>query len=754
MSNRALAPAHQITSLGTPAEQSTSLGYTDYELAPVSAGIDLGAIWSLIVRNRWLIAAVMLLAVGGGIASVQLTRPIYRAEASIQVDPQTLPILDTRDIAPDIPRSEGDRYLQTQIDILTSRATAQKVAATLNLKNDDDFLRDVGLEAERGDADLESRLASALGERLTVYLPPNSRIIGISYDSHDPKMAANIANRFAETFILDSLNRRIETYGFSQKLLKTQLSDTKRRLEASERALISYARSAGLVDAGGVAGAAISEKEMRSLTAAVLQDMNATYSQARATRVAAEQRWQQARVTPLMNLPEVLSNQAILDLTKRRAELQASFQQESQRRKADHPSIIQAAALLKELDRQINVLASGIRKSIEDQYSVARRQEDALRSNIAQLKSSVFDEQSKGVAYNILKREVDTNRDLYNALLRRYHEVRTQAADTNSTVSIIDRAQPPMSARYPQPAVNMALAIVAGALAALVAVLMRTKLDRRVHSPSTIEQDFGVPLLGVVPLLKGPETLERALVDPRSEISEAHHSICLSLNSIAKSPTCAVLLVTSTSPDEGKSTTAFKLGLNFAAAHKRVLLIDGDMRCGTLHRTLQLPNGIGLSDLLEVQNAGYARVYIQHSERYGFDFLPRGRSPSNPAELLASDCFGGVLSELRLYYDIVIIDGPPVMGLADAPRLAGLADGTLLVVEADRASKQHARIALKRLYEAEANQVGIVLTKYNSAQDYGAYSYSYRYDYGSDASDLRDRPVETFEADESQRTTA
>lgn len=753
MSSRALAPSQQGTPLTRGDEQPTGLGYTEYELAPVSAGIDLGAIWSLIVRNRWLIVSIMLLAVVGGVASIQMTPSVYRAEASIQVDPQTLTIFDTRDIAPDIPRTEGDRYLQTQIDILTSRATAQKVAETLKLKNDEAFLRDVGLATQRRDPNFETRLTAALNERLTVFLPPNSRIIGLSYDSHDPRIAANIANRFAETFILDSLDRRIETYGFSQKLLKTQLSDTKRRLEESERTLISYARSAGLVDAGGVAGGAISEKEMHSLTAAVLQDINATYSQARATRVAAEQRWQQARVTPLMNLPEVLSNQAVLDLTKRRAELQASFQQESQRRKADHPSIIQAAAQLKELDRQINTLASGVRKSIQDQYSVARRQEDALRSNIAQLKSSVFDEQGKGVAYNILKREVDTNRDLYNALLRRYHEIRTQAADTNSTISIIDRAQPPTSARYPQPAVNMALAVLAGALVSLIAVLMRTKLDRRVHTPSTIEHDFGVPLLGVVPLLKGPETLERALVDPRSEISEAHHSICLSLNSIARSPTCAVLLITSTSPDEGKSTTAFKLGLSFAAAHKRVLLVDGDMRCGTLHRTLQLPNGIGLSDLLEVQKAGYARGYIQHCERYGLDFLPRGRSPLNPAELLASDCFSGVLSELRLHYDIVIIDGPPVMGLADAPRLAGFADGTLLVIEADRASKQHARIALKRLYEAEANQVGIVLTKYNSAQDYGAYSYSYRYDYGGDASVLRDRPVVAFEMDGSRKAT-
>lgn len=738
MSNQAVVVSPQGEQLVRLGEQP-HVAYSEHELGEVSGGgIDFAGLKSLIARNRWLVLTIILLCLAAGVASILLTKPVYRAEASIQIEPQGLRILGTEEVSPDAPKAESDRLLQTQVDILNSRATAQHVAQKMKLSSNRDFLRDAGLLDARDEPQFEARVAMALQDGLTVSLPRETRVITISYDSHDPAFAAAAANSFAETFIADGLQRRSDTYAYSRRFLQRQLAETKVRLEQSERALLAYARSAGLIDASSAAGAAASDGERRSLVTANLVDINSAYAQARATRLQAQQRWVQSQSTPTMSLPEVLSNPAIQKMTERRAELQAAFEEERARRKDEHPAIVQAAARLTEMDQQIGSLAAGIKASIGDQYRVAQRQENALNASIGQLKAATFAEQDKGVRYNILKREATTSKDLYNSLLQRFNEVSGQAADTTNTISIIDRAHAPTDPSYPQPAVNMALAGAAGIFLALVALFGRNKLDEQVHGPAKIESDFGVPLLGVVPMLADGETVQQAIDNPRSHMAEAHHTICLGLESVSRTPNHPVLLLTSSCPTEGKSTTALKLGAHFAAAGKRVLLIDGDMRRGSLHRLLGQSNTIGLSDVLSSRRRASLLSAVQYCDRYGFSFLARGRSQANPAGLLASDRFAQLLQEVSAQYEVAVIDGPPVLGLADAPRLASLTDATLFVLEANRTSRQHAQIALRRLSEAGARQIGMILTKYDPSKDLHDYGYAYCYDYGLDMAEEPD----------------
>jgi capsular exopolysaccharide synthesis family protein len=261
----------------------------------------------------------------------------------------------------------------------------------------------------------------------------------------------------------------------------------------------------------------------------------------------------------------------------------------------------------------------------------------------------------------------------------------------------------------------------------------------------------------VVPLLKDSETVQQAIDNPSSHMAEAHHTICLGLESVSRTPNHPVLLLTSSCPTEGKSTTALKLGVHFAEAGKRVLLIDGDMRRGSLHRLLGCSNKVGLANVLSNAKRIQLLSAIQYCERYGFAFLSRGRSSANPAGLLASDRFAQLLEEISAQYDIAIIDGPPVLGLADAPRLAGLTDATLFVLEANRTSKQHARSALRRLSEAGAGQIGMILTKYDPSKDLHDYGYAYCYDYGGDFSDDFDEfddQAQQVEAEASQSERA
>lgn len=704
----------------------------EYEPIPAGGGVEIRAIWSAVYRNWLLIAATVALALAGGLATILLTSPTYRARSTIQVDQQLVKLIGTEDAEPAPSAQEADRFLQTQVDILKSRTTASAVADRLRLDRDAQFLKENSLDgaalASR-DVVAKEELIEAVQERLGVSLPRNSRVISINFESRSAPLAAKVANSFADTFIADNLQRRFETSSYSRAFLQKQLAATKLRLEDSERALIEYARGAQLIDTSAATTTG-DDKSPRSLTTSNLVQINAAYSLARSTRIQAQQRWQQAQATPLLSLPEVLSNQAIQELTERRAELQASYQQERQRRKADHPSVQQAAANLRELSRQIATLAGSIRTSLRDNYLVAQRQEQALQNNVVQLKGETLAEQDRGVRYNILKREVDTNRELYDGLLQRYKEISAQAGATNNNISIIDRAHPPVEPVAPKPMLNMALAGSGGLLLALMLVFAREKLDDAVRGPDDVERKLGVPLLGTVPMLKAAD-LHAELGDPKSGISEAHHALRTSLELSSGRGMPFSLLLTSSGQGEGKSTTAFALAREFAASGRRVLLIDADLRKPSLHRLTTLPNMAGLANLLARQKV-LADVVLPGEEN-GFDFIPSGPLPPNPAELFAGSTLGELLVSLRDRYDLLIIDGPPVLGLADAPRLGAIADAAVFIVEANSTNCAHARSALKRLGAGRTNLLGAILTKFEARKiGYGDdYAYGYGFDYGT-----------------------
>ena len=709
--------------------------YADYDAGVPTRGIDLQALWWMLVRNRVLMLAIMLVALIIGAASIWLPRPVYTGQATIQIEPQTARILGTENITPDLGASENSRILQTQVDLMSSRATAEHVARHLNLPNDPQFLKEAGLDDQPAGPARDAMVAYALQQKMSVSSPRDTRLIAVQFEDHDPVRAARIANSFAENFINDTLQRRLDTFTYSRNFLRQQLAETKARLEKSESNLVRYATAAGLVDASNAAGAGASgpDGERRSITTASLVDLNNAYSQAQTNRMQAEQRWEQAMATPVMSLPEVLSNPAIQNLTRQRAELQSTLEQERQRRQDDHPAIQQAKAQIAEMDRQIGVIAGGVRASIANQYRVAAGQEAAISGRVGALKAATFAEQGKDVRYNILKREVDTNRNLYNTLLQRYSEVSTQVANTTNPISIVDRAQIPGAPSYPRPALNMALAGLIGAALALMAGFVRTRMDDKVHGPTDVESDFRTPLLGVVPLPKSGASITDAMNDPLSSVTEAHHAICLALDPVVQTPEHSVLLLTSSSSNEGKSTIAVKIASSLAAAGKKVLLIDGDMRRGSLHKLLGLSNHFGLADLLAKGNEEFLMDAVQYCERRGLAVLSRGgRSSTSPAELLANSRFAALLDEASGSFDAIVVDAPPVLGLADAPRLSGMADATIFVVEANRTPKADVKVALKRLGDAGADQIGLVISKYDPAKDTSGYGYAYRYDYPAD----------------------
>lgn len=700
---------------------------------------DFRKIWSAVWRNRLLIAAILAASLAFGVLSLFLTDPTYRATASIEINNQPVKVLGTEDFQQISSPQETDRLLQTQIDILRSRAVAEGVADDLNLTKSDNFLVAQGVKPNP-DVSRE-QVIKALRENLVVSLPRSTRVVPVSFDSSDPKLAAQIANRYVQNLIAGNLQRHFDTSTYSKEFLQNQLKLTKARLETSERALLDYARSVGLVDpsAGGGDPNDPSNNAPRSLTSANLIDLNQSLAAAKAARIQAEGRWGVAQATPTMNLPEVLGNPAIQQMTQRRAELESAYEQELQRRMPDHPAVKQAAAAIKELNSQIATLASGIRNSIRNEYHITVKQEAQLAATVGRLKGTTLAEQQLGIRYNILKREVDTNRELYNGLLQRYKEVSAEAGVTSNNISIIDRAESPLLPISPRPFANLTLALLFGIFVAAGVVAVRERFQDGVRAPDEVEGRFGIPLLGHVPRVSSGEAATAKLANPGSLISEAYQAIRTAVEFSTEAGTPKTMLITSSRPAEGKSTTALVMARDAARAGRKVLLIDADMRRPSLHALLDVPPDPGLSTFLTQQTT--AEAVIHETDMPGLSFIPAGPKPPNPAELVSGTAIRTLLNYLSERYDQIIIDSPPVLGLADAPRLASIVDATMLVIEANRSQRGAIDGAIRRLNAARAHLIGAVLVKFDVAKaDFGSgYLLDY-YGYGyGESEDGQDR---------------
>jgi capsular exopolysaccharide synthesis family protein len=352
-----------------------------------------------------------------------------------------------------------------------------------------------------------------------------------------------------------------------------------------------------------------------------------------------------------------------------------------------------------------------------------------LQGQVNQLKGSVLDERNREIQYNILQREVDTTRTLYDGLLQRYKEIGIAGGITSNNISIVDRARPPGGPSKPQPMRNLTLAGGAGLAIGIALAFLLETLDQAIRKPADVESKLGIPVLGSVPLLEKGVLPMEALQDTRSPFSEAYHSIRSTLAFSTKDGAPRVLAVTSARPEEGKSTTSFALAHGFARLGMRVLLIDLDLRNPSLHRTIGAENRIGASNIL----TGAARLQnaVQPTDWPNFFVLTSGPLPPSPAELLTGPRLVGLVKDAAEHFDIVILDGPPVMGLADAPLIASVANGALLTIEAGRTSRAQAQAALKRLRVANARMLGAVLTKFDAKKtSYGyGYAYAYEYDY-------------------------
>ncbi len=465
-----------------------------------------------------------------------------------------------------------------------------------------------------------------------------------------------------------------------------------------------------------------------NLKASDLALINTKLAEVRNEKIRLEGLWKQAQNTKGFGLSQIMDNPTFQENRKLRAQLEAEYQQKLLLYKPAFPAMVALRAQIKELDAQAGEAANAIKLSIKAQFSAAKNEEAMLAQQMDATKADVLDQRNRSIKYNILQREVDTNRTLYDGLLQRYKEIGVAGGVGTNNISVIDQAQVPGSPSSPKLLFNLIVAVLAGTIVGAASAFGLEYLDDTFKSPEDIEMVLAMPVVGVIPRPAPGVSISEMLADARSAVSEAYTSLRTALQFSTSEGVPRTLLITSARPSEGKSTTCVSLARSFTQIGLKVLVIDADLRNPSLHREFKVGNDVGLSNYLA--GAKLPEEVAQHTTITNLSFISSGPLSPNPAELLAGARFVSLLSLASETFDVVLVDGPPVMGLADAPLLASNIAGTLLVVAANETRREAAKVAVKRLQLARATIIGALMTKFDLRQAGYGYAYGYGgYDY-------------------------
>jgi polysaccharide biosynthesis transport protein len=677
---------------------------------------------------RWLIVGAAALGLALGIIYTLLSTPLYRSTVTLEVNPPSVQIMDRE-------KTEGQdpiplwELVQTQAGLLKSRSVAERAVQDLNLANNAAFVDQGAEPAER------QRLATnKVMSGLSVEPPTESQLIRYSFVSDSPQIAAAVVNAIAESFINSGLQRRFEASAFARRYLQQQIAKTRADLERSERALVAYAQQQGIINTAGSGPEGQSGGDTNSLQGQSLVQLNQALADATARRVAAEGAYRQS--LSVGQTSEVAASTSAL--RQSRATLEAEYQEKRTLMKPDHPEMLSLRSRIGELDRQIareaaNV-SSGRNNSLLADYRGALAAERALQGRVAALRGSVLDLRGRSVQYNILQRELDTNRTLYDGLLQRYKEIGVAGNIDNSPVSIVDRGQVPSGPFKPSLLFNVVAGLLIGLIGGVLTAMGLEFLNDTIKTRSDVRTKLGLACLGAIPKRSRKDPLIEELQEPSSPISEAYTTVATSLRFSTDQGMPKVLLVTSARATEGKSSTALALAQSLSRRGGSVLLIDSDLRKPAFK---SLSDKQGLTRLLTTDEP--LAAHISPTQFENLWLLPSGPIPPNPADLLSTHRFASLLREAAERFDMLIVDAPPVLGLADAPLLAASCKDVMMVVEAGKTRTPAAQEAISRIRAAGGHVLGATLTK--STEESSRYGYGYGYGHGYGKLDQRRQEI-------------
>ncbi|WP_265562423.1 GumC family protein [Sphingomicrobium arenosum] len=707
-----------------PAQPSIPISF-DERSEVGSPFIDL---FMLAWRHRYLILAVMGASVAIGLLVTATATRMYSSSVSVQIERAPAQAVQVEGLGAD--RTTDWEFFETQYELLKSRRLAEMVVDELALEEDARFLG--GPDADPASLDELSvddrRDAAIMGVMGGLDVRPvnNSSMVTVGYTARHPEDAARVANAIAEQYIEMDLEQRFEATAKAREFLAGRLEEVRAKLEESEQQAADYARRNGLVAGHGLSG----DASETTIDAATLARLNMALTQATAERVQAETIFRANRGGRAA--AEALGNETINRLRSQRAETRAELSKLESDFGPEYPAVKALREQIAEFDRQIDTeqarVGTSIGADLQDDYRQALAAEQALRAQVANAKSAVLDEQQSGIGLKIIQRDIDTNRELYDGLLQRYKEIGVAGAASANRITIVDEAKAPQFPSSPNALMNMILSLFVGTVICVGVIFWYDQLRRARLTPDDLSQKLGVPLVGQTPKLVAVPG-RKVSDDKRLALAESYYSALTTIKFSSEAGVPRSLFVTSSRQYEGKSTSTLSLARDLASTGAKVLLVDGDLRSPSVHSLINAPLDRGLSDYL-AGRAQFAEL-VHASEIENLSVMFAGTPPARPAQLLSGGGVAAVIEEALEYFDHVVIDGPPVLGLADAPLIARCTEGTLFIVESNRTPAATARAALDRLHAVNACIIGALLTKFDEQRDGYGYGYGERYGYGS-----------------------
>ena len=702
----------------------------------------------VLAKHKWLLMAAMMLCTAVAVLQALTTTPVYQATVLLQIDRPPARIVQFNK---DVDAQQEDDFLsqQTNIELLQSRSLAERVIDDLQLDPSRGRLsgtepgakviaapeaatppggwlgnvlagyRRLGKPSvnDRQYLGREALVGGFMGA-LKVEPVRNSRLIKVRVTDTNAAQAARIANAIVQNFINTSVERRGQSSVYAKSFLEDQLKSTKAKLEQSERTLNAYAKSNSI----------LTFDEKTNVINQTYTEYSSAVGKVEQDRLKAEALYNAVASDP-ESASQVLESKTVQAYKEQRAKVETEYLTNLAVYKPEYPKMVQLKSQISELDKRIKSEVLAVLASVKSQYEAAKKQEDQVRARLQDTRKEVLLSQDKSVELNLLKRELDTNRQLYDGLLQRLKEVGVTSGVNSNNMSVVDEARTPLFPISPNLLKNVGSGLLAGLLLGLAFVFIREKMDDSIKHADEIEAKFGLPLLGVVPQTKKKLVQGRALAlltveDPRSTFAEAYRSMRTALQFSTAEGTPRRLMVTSSVQAEGKSTTALALAINLSQLGQRVLLIDADMRNPTLHKMLERSNDSGLSSYLSGE--AQREAFIQKTNIFNLAVLTAGPHPPSPVDLLMGPRLLELLDRAEaMGFEKIVIDAPPVLGIADAIVLGNQVQNILFVLKAGDTRLSSIRDAMRRLRLGGLMPLGGVLTSatVNQAQYgyYGAY---------------------------------
>ena len=690
-------------------------------------------------KHQWLILSFMLAVVTIVAIATFRMQPVYIATARVEIDRENANILPFQGADPYDLMVDSENYIETQAKILTSETLALQTIRNSGLTARPEFSSPNGpSEAVATGSLANQKRPPELGEflgSLSVRRVPNSRLMDVSFESTDPQLAARIVNAHIATYVEQNFRSKYESTTQASTWLADQLNDFKVKVQKSEDARIAYERQNQIWT--------LDDKE--NMTTQRLGEINKQFTEAQSERMKKESLYEFAKSGNLDAVPQVQSNTALADLLKKRTQSSADYSDALAQYGPNFPKVQRLKNQLKETDDNIEKEKQKVLDVLESDYEEARQHEVLTGQALDQAKAEANQMAEKLVEYNILKREAEANKALYEGLMTKMKETAISAGLRSSNIRIVDPAMIPSTPARPAKARNIGLAFIVGLVGGIGLALMREYLDNTVKTPDDVETLARLPSLAVVPQFAGSNGSKRrgmlpgltsnghekrielvAQHLPKSQMSEAFRALRTSILLSQADHPPQVILVTSALPREGKTTAAANLAVTLAQLGDSTVLVDADLRKPGVGRLLNMAGGkyAGLSSYL----AGVSSldiVSVPHPAIPNLVAIPTGPLPPNPADLLSSHKLADAITELRAKFKFIVIDSPPIMAATDAVILSVQTDGVLLVVRSGETPKEAFTRTRDLLNSVKCRVLGVVLNAVDSSAP--DYYYSYRY---------------------------